>query len=50
MKDKRAIHLQLWKQALERLSEVLAKSVDDHLRMLDRAARFDSQLSNPLNP
>ena len=41
MKDRRPLQLQIWKQALDRLSEVLAKSADDRIAIDAAIQRFE---------
>ena len=41
MKDKRSVQLHIWKQALDRLSEVLAKPVDDRIVVDAAIQRFE---------
>jgi|SRR5688572_24597006 nucleotidyltransferase substrate binding protein (TIGR01987 family) len=41
MKDKRSVQLHIWKQALDRLSEVLAKPVEDRIVIDAAIQRFE---------
>jgi nucleotidyltransferase substrate binding protein (TIGR01987 family) len=41
MKDRRSLQLRIWKQALERLSEVLARPVEDRIVVDAAIQRFE---------